>query len=212
MPVRKVVTRRSNHFRGLVPSLKNGRSIPWESQLEGVFLRLLELSSQVLSYEVQPSWEFFEVSGETVKYTPDVCATFLDGSEKWFEIKPAARLLNKKVGMRMESASDHFSQTNRAFYIVTDELIKSEPLEANLALLMYHRRGPRLNAVEVEALHDNLASLKCRTIADACDALGEQRAWRYIGLGHIGLELQKPITQLSIIYLTEGHRHENFFA
>ena len=52
MAVRKVVTRSSCHFRGYFPSLKNGHSVGWESQLEGGLFRLLELSPFVLRYEV----------------------------------------------------------------------------------------------------------------------------------------------------------------
>lgn len=41
MTVRKVVTRRSNHYRGYFPSLKNQKPVPWESQLEGAFFGFL---------------------------------------------------------------------------------------------------------------------------------------------------------------------------
>lgn len=50
MTVRKVVTRRSNHYRGYFPSLKNKKPVPWESQLEGALFRLLELSPAVIGY------------------------------------------------------------------------------------------------------------------------------------------------------------------
>ena len=57
MTVRKVVTRRSNHYRGYFPSLKNKKPVPWESQLEGALFRLLELSPAVIGYVPQPSEE-----------------------------------------------------------------------------------------------------------------------------------------------------------
>lgn len=72
MSVRKVVTRRSCHFRGYFPSLKNGKPTPWESQLEGGFFRLLELSPQVHSYTIQPSRESVSLDSATIKYFPDL--------------------------------------------------------------------------------------------------------------------------------------------
>lgn len=44
MSVRKVITRRSNHFRVYVPSMKHGKPTPCESMLEAKFIRLIEVS------------------------------------------------------------------------------------------------------------------------------------------------------------------------
>lgn len=72
MTVRKVVTRRSNHYRGYFPSLKNKKPVPWESQLEGALFRLLELSPAVIGYVPQPSEERVPSLQGYFKYYPDV--------------------------------------------------------------------------------------------------------------------------------------------
>jgi hypothetical protein len=123
MSVRKVVTRRSCHFRGYFPSLKNGKPTPWESQLEGGFFRLLELSPQVLSYTIQPSRESVSLDSATIKYFPDLHVFLTDGREWWFEVKPQKRLLIASIDQRLEAAKAHFAASNRNFTVVTNDLI-----------------------------------------------------------------------------------------
>lgn len=212
MPVRKVVTRRSNHFRGFHPSRKNGLSIAWESQLEASFLRLLELSPEVLTYEVQPSLEVFSIDGKETKYIPDVCVNFIDGTTRWFEVKPSMRLLNHKVTLKTKAIQAHFASTERTFHIATEKLILAMPMADNLLTLMYHRRGEDVSAEYSENLSSKFNSAPSQTLADLIELLGAQEAWRLLGLGYIGIDLRNPISASTPIFLTGGHRHENLFA
>ena len=212
MAVRNVVTRRSCHFRGFFPSLKNGKSIPWESQLEGYFLSLLELSPQVLRYDVQPSKETFEMGGYSAIYYPDVRAVLHDGTEQWFEVKPAARLLTRHTSSRMEAIEDHFKQTNRVFTVVSDEYLLAEPFSNNLRDLMYYRRSMMLIDCDPESSVALLKTYQPGTIKELCELLGCEKAWHLLGLGYVGVNLEKPIAPCAPIYLQGGHRHGNFFA
>lgn len=212
MAVRNVVTRRSCHFRGFFPSLKNGKSIPWESQLEGYFLSLLELSPQVLRYDVQPSKETFEMGGYTAIYYPDVRAVLHDGTEQWFEVKPAARLLTRHTSSRMEAIEDHFKQTNRVFTVVNDEHLLAEPFANNLRDLMYYRRSMMLIDCVPESSARLLKAYQPKTINELCELFGHRKAWHLLGLGCVGVDLEKPLLPRASIYLQGGHRHGNFFA
>lgn len=212
MPVRKVVTRRSNHFRGFHPSRKNGLPIAWESQLEASFLRFLELSPEVLTYEVQPSLEVFSMDGRDTKYIPDVCVNFVDGTTGWFEVKPSMRLLNHKVTLKTKAIRAHFESTERIFHIATEKLILAMPMADNLLTLMYHRRGEDISEAYSENLSSKFNSDPPQTLADLIEILGAQEAWRLLGLGYIGIDLRKPISASTPIFLIGGHRHENLFA
>nr|WP_180203550.1 TnsA endonuclease N-terminal domain-containing protein [Pseudomonas sp. SbOxS1]NYU03271.1 transposase [Pseudomonas sp. SbOxS1] len=212
MPVRKVVTRRSNHFRGYHPSRKNGIPIAWESQLEASFLRLLELSPDVITYEVQPSLEVLPVGSVETKYIPDVCVNFIDGTTGWFEVKPSMRLLNHKVALKLQAVNDHFERSERVFHIATEKLILATPMADNLLTLMYHRRGEDVTETYEEHLNLKFERFSPETIADLIAILGPQEAWRLLGLGYIGIDLRNPISESALIFLTGGHRHENFFA
>lgn len=150
MTVRKVVTRRSNHYRGYFPSLKNKKPVPWESQLEGALFRLLELSPAVIGYVPQPSEERVPSLQGYFKYYPDVQVFLADGREWWFEVKPRDRLKIASVRQRLDAAERYFNATARNFSVITEKLIEAEPLATNLRRLMYHRRGPELSHQALE--------------------------------------------------------------
>jgi len=212
MSVRKVVTRRSCHFRGFFPSLKNGKPTPWESQLEGGFFRLLELSPQVHSYTIQPSRESVSLDSASIKYFPDIHVFLTDGREWWFEVKPQKRLLIASVDQRLEAAKVHFAASNRNFTVVTNDLIHSEPLARNLQKLMYHRRGPMLSNSQVDEVRELLDAREPKTFSEFIAVFGDMEAWRLLGLGIVGVSLDQTISNNSEVFLTGGHRHANFFA
>ncbi|SDU29207.1 TnsA endonuclease N-terminal domain-containing protein [Pseudomonas mandelii] len=212
MAVRKVVTRSSCHFRGYFPSLKNGHSVAWESQLEGGFFRLLELSPDVLRYEVQPSRERFRLGDSFVDYVPDLRVFLANGGEWWFEVKPEKKLLIKSVKQKLEAAMVHFSETNRSFSVVTDGQIWREPLAKNLRSILYHRRGPLLSQSDLAELILKLDKYKPQKLEEVVSVFGEMEAWRLLGLCIIGVDLEKPLTHKTPVFLSGGHRHANLFA
>lgn len=211
MPVRKVVTRRSNHFRAYIPSLKNGHPTQCESMLEGKFIRLCELSPLVRSYEVQPSFESISVGDRSEQYVPDVRVYFVDGTQGWFEVKPEVRLKSARVACRMAAAEAHFAQSGRRFRVVTDKQLEMEPRASNVLEVMYHRRTP-LTSAELEQFRHKLESKSPRTLSDFTSVVGPCDAWRLLGLGIVGIDLDQPIVPDAVIYLEGGHRHADLFA
>ncbi|MFZ3300683.1 Tn7 transposase TnsA N-terminal domain-containing protein [Ralstonia pickettii] len=211
MPVRKVITRRSNHFRAYIPSLKNGHPTQCESMLEGKFIRLCELSPMVHSYEVQPSFESISVGGSPERYVPDVRIRFVDGTEGWFEVKPDVRLKSKRVARRLDAAADHFAQSGRRFRVVTDKQLDTEPRASNVLEVMYHRRAS-LSSVELAHVRHKLESESPQAMSDFISLVGLCDAWRLLGLGTVGVDLDQPIAPDAAIYLEGGHRHADVFA
>ena len=212
MAVRKVVTRSSCHFRGYFPSLKNGHPVAWESQLEGGFFRLLELSPSVLRYEVQPTRERIPLGDTFVDYVPDLRVWLKDGGEWWIEIKPAKKLLIRSVKQKLNAATIHFPITNRKFSVITEELIWREPLAANLKKIMYHRRGPFLSSSDHKEVCFQLDKYKPRIFSDVITLYGAMEAWRLLGLCIIGVDLEKELVGQSPVFLSGGHRHADIFA
>ncbi|MHC6050341.1 TnsA endonuclease N-terminal domain-containing protein [Ralstonia solanacearum] len=211
MSVRKVITRRSNHFRAYIPSLKNEGPAECESLLEAKFIRLCELSPLVLDYEVQPSLELISVDGRLEQYFPDLRVRLADGTERWIEVKPAGRLKVRRVACRMAAATMLFAQSGRPFRIVTDQQLNVEPRAANVLKLTYHRRG-RLTPVEFEHFHHRLHRNQPRTLSDLFSLVGVEDAWRLLGLGVVGIDLDKPIELETVVYVEGGHRHADLFA
>ncbi len=212
MAVRKVVTRSSCHFRGYFPSLKNGHSVAWESQLEGGFFRLLELSPTVVRYEVQPSRERVPLGDSFVDYVPDLRVFLENGCEWWFEVKPEKKLLINSVKLKLDAAKMHFTATNRNFSVVTDHLIWREPLANNLQKILYHRRGPLLSSSDKADAYSELNKYQPHTFEEVISIFGEIEAWRLLALCNIGVNLDVSLGYKSPIFLTGGHRHANIFA
>lgn len=208
MSVRKVITRRSNHFRVYVPSMKHGKPTPCESMLEAKFIRLIEVSPFVHHFEVQPSKEEILIGGEMTTYIPDVRVWFMDGREGWYEIKPSARLKIRRVANRIAAIRAHFAKTGRYFDVVTDEWLDEGPRASNVLDLMYHRREI-LTPTEREYFQRELQRNHPQTLADLCAVFGLDDAWRLLGLGIVGADLEHEITPASTIYLEGGHRHAN---
>ncbi|PRA73062.1 transposase [Pseudomonas sp. MYb187] len=212
MAVRKVVTRSSCHFRGYFPSIKNGHPVAWESQLEGGFLRLLELSPSVLRYEVQPSRERFLLGDTLVDYVPDLRVFLADGGEWWFEVKPEKKLLVSSVKRKLCAAKNHFSATDRSFSVVTEGLIWREPLATNIQKILYHRYSPSLPSSDQAEVWLKLNKYKPQVFHEVISLFGEVEAWRLLGLCIVGVDLEKPLLNQSQVFLSGGHRHANFFA
>lgn len=211
MPVRKVITRRSNHFRAYIPSLKNGHPTQCESMLEGKFIRLCELSPLVRTYEVQPSFELISVGGCPERYVPDVRIRFVDGTEGWFEVKPDVRLKSERVARRLAAAAVHFAHSGRRFRVLTDKQLDMEPRATNVLEVMYQRRAS-LTSIELERFRHKLERKTPQTMADLTSLVGSCDAWRLLGLGIVGVDLDLPIAPDAVIYLEGGHRHADLFA
>lgn len=211
MSVRKVITRSSNHIRISFPSVKNGKAVQCESQLESGFVRLLELSPLVRSYAVQPSLEVVSVGGTSKKYYPDVRVCLMDGREWWFEVKQQKSLLVASVKLKLEAATQHFCATGRNFSIVTDRLILRQPLADNLQKLMHHRRGPMLKNSLMQEVREQLEVHTPQTLNQLIKIFGESDAWLLLGLGIVGIDLEVPILNDSEVFLCGGHRHANIF-
>lgn len=212
MAVRKVVTRRSWHFRGYFPSLKNGHSVPFESILESGFFRLLELSPDVRRYKVQPVRESFLIGSQPAQYVPDVEVELFDGSRVWVEIKPALHRKNHATAARLNAAKAHFAASGRRFEVVTDEVIWAEPRSTTVLEILYHRRGSFVATPQWQGLLSRIQLENSQTIADLCSVVGESQAWSLLGLGLIGVDLEKKLNSKSPIYIEGGHRHADFFA
>lgn len=211
MSVRKVVTRRSNHFRAIIPSRKNPHPTPCESILEAEFVRFLELSPTVASFIVQPMKLELQVGDEMQRYFPDFRVFLTDGKDVWCEVKPAARLAVARVAARMSAAHARFACDGSKFVVVTDTWLHQEPRRSNVAGLMYHRRAP-LPPVEVKAIERQLHVASPKDLSDLEELLGKDLAWRLLGAGLVGVDLEKVIEPQSQIFLTGGHRHADLLA
>ena len=126
-------------------------------------------------------------------------------------MKPDVRLKSARVARRMAAAVEHFAQSGRRFRVVTDKQLDMEPRASNVLEVMYHRRAPFFTA-ELERFRYKLESEPPRTLSDFTAVVGPCDAWRLLGLGIVGIDLDQPIVPDAVIYLEGGHRHADLFA
>lgn len=72
---------------GYFKSYKNNKQLAFESILERDFFMLLEFDKDVVSFEEQPFQIRYNLKDSANRYTPDLLATYKDGSQKVFEVK-----------------------------------------------------------------------------------------------------------------------------
>lgn len=212
MTVRKVVTRSGGHSRGLMPSIKNQCAAAWESSWELKFYQLLELSPSIRQFVVQPTRERIWVDGHETAYTPDVKAYFVDGTSAFFEIKPVLKCRTAQTAKRLVAIEKRFAETGKRFQLVTDEWLSTGPRAQNVVRLMFHRRNYMLDYAERLRLRGIVSINRPKTLSELCDLVGESKCWLLLGLSIMGVDLEIPLNNDSMIFLHGGHRHADFFS
>lgn len=212
MTVRKVVTRSGGHSRGLMPSIKSLHAAAWESAWELKYLQILELSSKVRRYVVQPTRERIWVDGVETVYIPDVLVFLTDGTSAFFEVKPALKCRTAYVAKRLTAIRQRFADTDRRFHLITDEWLSQGPRAENAVRLMFHRRPYLLDHAEKAKLSRTISTNQPDTIGELCELIGTNAGWLLLGLSIVGIDLELPLNNDSKVFLEGGHRHANFFS
>jgi hypothetical protein len=148
VPIRKVSNRGGNII-GAFPSIKNNKTVHYESTIERDFLFFLEYDQDVLSYELQP----FVIEGKSEdgkhrSYTPDVLISRPTGKEL-VECKPASRLQDPHSQRQFALGQAWCDANDYDYIIITEKHLRTSPQLANLKLLWrYSRLNIPLAAIE----------------------------------------------------------------
>jgi hypothetical protein len=131
MPVRKI---KANPFSntGVFYSQKNKRHIRFESTLERDYYMLLELESNVDSYEEQPVTLYFAHYNKQIPYTPDCLVYYKDDTPICIlEIKPSKKIKDKKVFLKQkfEQIEKYLHDNDMTFQLITEYDIRIQRLE-----------------------------------------------------------------------------------
>jgi hypothetical protein len=102
---------------GVVVSGKLGRLVGFDSDLERVILRQLELAPQVVDYCEQPVTIPYVLDGEAHEYTPDVVVRLEDGRGFIIEAKPIEGLGDFTNWMKWASLARWCARAGLGFWI-----------------------------------------------------------------------------------------------
>lgn len=135
---RNVISPSGGIMRAKFPSHKNGRLIHCEGLLELDAAYLLEINPAVAGFREQPAAHHYPDGNRTRRYTPDFEVTLTSGEVVLVEVKPRRSLAKTEVRRTLDCVKRHFDRNDRAFAILTDEVLREQPRRAN-ACAICHR-------------------------------------------------------------------------
>jgi hypothetical protein len=184
-----------------------------ESSLERDWLMALDFDWRVTHLQEQPYSLTYTLEGQSRRYTPDILATFKEGSREWtvvYEVK-ANEDLRANWALyrpRYKAAVHDCRQKDWRFRIVTERHIRT-PYVNNVRFLRRYRDIP-IQALHREAMLYTLCALgptspQALLAATWYDAEKQMVAlcelWRLVALGEVAATLSEPLTMNSLIWL-----------
>ncbi|MBX9798110.1 MAG: TnsA endonuclease N-terminal domain-containing protein [Burkholderiaceae bacterium] len=211
-PVRKLRTSR-RCLTGKVAQ-SNQENAGFESSLERDWLVALDFDPSARVIRVQPFSIYYEISGETRRYTPDVLVEYItpNGSVKTivYEVKPQEELRDawQNYHARFKAAVKFCRANGWRFKIVTEQHIRTPFVENAQFLRRYRNLKPQ--PLFAEQLLYTLRAVGETTPQALLAAayLDEQKKmaalpelWRMVATRMIGTFLDKPLTMQTPLWL-----------
>lgn len=132
MPIRKI-PKNYRSVTGTFPSIKNRRSVGYESLLERDFFLLLEFDLEVEKYEEQPFSTEYERNGRFYRYTPDCLVHYKDLNRLpcVFEIKFSDEIKTNKVFFeeKFNKLDNYLMKNDMEFKLFTEIQIRTDFLK-----------------------------------------------------------------------------------
>jgi TnsA endonuclease N terminal len=207
MPIRKI-TNGGKKVIGLFPSIKMGRMIGWESQLERDCLFLIEMDPDVYWYEEQPKKITYYVEGKAHTYTPDLLVLRRS--------RDIAQLVAVKSKEKAESEEwQSFFDIVRPicqdkygyeYLVVTDREIRIQPRLNNIKLIYKYARTGITTAHQI-CLHKMFAGKKTLSLQEivlgfAGKDSGIAEVYTLIYKGVLTVDLSQPLSLVSTASIT----------
>lgn len=171
--------------------------VPWESQIEELYLEWLEVDPDVLQFYAQPATVIF---GKGF-YTPDVMVISRT-AEYFVEIKPDSVFQDQKTMERIKALQAHFASYGNELRLITKKQLISQPLRDNVLALN------RMLLREEHAAWSSRIVNRCQgkpcTIGELKDRTGNDRHTvdfikSAIVRGYLHIDLTKPATDSSVV-------------
>jgi len=201
---------------GYFASYKNKTQIAFESTLERDFYMTLEFDENVIKYEEQPMRMYYKyLDGNKRRYTPDTLVTYIDGTQKLFEVKYFSELENNdELQNKIKILKKYIRDTyNVEFCIFTDKNIEDSYLYNLKFLYKFVFIHPDINKInEIKKL---IKIQRMLTVRELLDGITDNKylqleylpyVWNYIfdNLHMVNIH-QKLTMKTAIIY--KGYRN-----
>jgi len=212
--VQRKLKKNYRSITGHFPSVKNNKSIPFESKLESELFLTLEFDDDVESYLEQPQITII-VDGKEKAYHADCFIKMFDGSKRRDTIVEAKYTteINKEKAYyekKFKAASMTANGMNMDFLLYT-ELLHSKTHIFNLDFLYRYKTQPREN--KFDAKIKNLLSKAPLSAFDIAKNLSTTQneymivsnaIWGLVAHGELYTDLEKELSMNSIIEMENG--------
>ncbi|WP_260435110.1 TnsA endonuclease N-terminal domain-containing protein [Burkholderia cepacia] len=139
---RRIVTVSGRGARGIFPSRKSAKPTQYESLIEEMVLRFLEVAPSVKSIATQPQvFEFFD-GAHRRRYTPDLKIE-VDAGTVFLEVKDNKSLTKHSQAVaRVSAAAKYLRQRGIRFHLVLRSDLIANDLQRQLELILKARPMP----------------------------------------------------------------------
>jgi hypothetical protein len=212
MPVRKI-PRTAKSVRGQFPSVKNGRSVGFESTLERDFYLGLEFDKSVKCYEEQPIRLVGTIEGRKIVYVPDCQITYWGGKPQLLaEVKRAEDIQRGARGLldRIELARRHAEDNNMGFRVFTEVDICTPNLETQRFIYGFSTPPRELVTYKVDMLAIVSAAREI-SLQQLLESLSKDRTaqarfspiiWHLLFTGELIADFSRPISYATSLRLS----------
>ena len=210
MPVRKI-KKNYRSLTGKLYSLKNQKSIYFESKLERDFFLTLEFDKDVISYEEQPVRLSYERNGRTYPYTPDCLVQYTDRLSCIVEVKYSDELKDKKVFLKekFDQIEDYLNLNDFDFKLFSE--LDIDPIALENIHFIYNYVTIR-NKHIVSETFEKVKDMDSITYIKLLNALSTNRykqaeyipyIWYLVLIGKLEIDLSRAICDHTIIKVTK---------
>lgn len=191
---------------GKFPSLKMGKMVWWESQLERDYIFHLELDRAVISYEEQPLKIRYMLDREVHYYTPDFLVV-RHGKKQIAEVKDEESANSDDYKLLFRTVAPLFLAEGYEFVVVTEKNIRVQPLLSNIKLLHKYSRTviTYKHQLDTYAYFANSEECVLAELGGFLKSRGGsiQVVYALIYRGMLSIDLSKPVNSQSTVRLAQ---------
>lgn len=201
------------NITGTVRSIKSENCTDFESGLERDALILSEFDPSVSQFRVQPRTFYYVKNGKKRQYTPDILIEYKNGYKLYVEVKYRDDLKKdwNKLKPKFKAALHELkNEPNTRFKIWTEVEIRTQYFENAKYLLPFKNKSiNEAHSTHILQIIDRLCETTPTDLLDICSSDMTLRAellhtlWGCIARGFIKIDMLKPITMNSSIWLGE---------
>jgi len=204
MRVRRI-TNGGRKVIGKFPSIKNGKMVWWESQLERDYFYLLEIDPDVISYQEQPLKIRYYLDGEPHRYTPDIRVIRLNGKEI-VEVK-LKEVAEKEEYVQLFKRVDPICRAKGyEFVVATEETIRIQPRLDNIKLIYKYAKATVTSEHQIllYSIFSGQESLSLGEIINGFNArqISQNVVYALIYHGILSVDFTQPIGKTSAAWLS----------